>query len=90
MPIKHSMHKISFGDCLPRASAMKTGKRTVISRSMTREWYVKHYATDDEGNYIGTEKPYPDRQLVFVPNQSTPEDVLEQVRQDSCITRWSC
>ncbi len=58
---------------------MKTGKRTVISRSMTRDCYVKHYAKDEEGRYIGTEKPYPDWQLVFVPNKSTPEDILQQV-----------
>lgn len=79
VPMIHSTHKLSFGDYLPWGSAMKTGKRTVISRSMTRDCYVKHYAKDDEGNYTGTEKPYADWQLVFVPNKSTPENVLKQV-----------
>lgn len=79
VPMIHSTHKLSFGDYLPWGSAMKTGKRTVISRSMTRDCYVKHYAKDEEGNYIGTERPYPDWQLVFVPNKSTPDDILQQV-----------
>lgn len=79
VPMIHSTHKLSFGDYLPFGSAMKTGKRTVISRSMTRDCYIKHYAKDEEGNYIGTEKPYPDHQLVFVPNKSTPDDILKQV-----------
>ncbi|KAF9701901.1 hypothetical protein EKO04_000569 [Ascochyta lentis] len=81
VPMIHSTHKLSFGDYLPFGSAMKTGKRSVIPRSMTRDCYVKHYAKDDEGNYIGTEKPYPDCQLVFVPNKSTIEDILEQLNQ---------
>ncbi|KAF2623471.1 hypothetical protein BU25DRAFT_350344, partial [Macroventuria anomochaeta] len=41
---------------------------------------IKHYAKDEEGKYIGTEKPYPDWQLVFVPNKSTPDDILQQVK----------
>lgn len=79
VPMIHSTHKLSFGDYLPWSSAMKTGKRTVISRSMTRDCYIKHYAKDEEGNYIGTERPYPDHQLVFVPNKSTPDEILQQV-----------
>lgn len=79
VPMIHSTHKLSFGDYLPWGSAMKTGKRTVISRSMTRDCYIKHYAKDEDGNYIGTERPYPDHQLVFVPNKSTPDDILKQV-----------
>lgn len=87
----HSTHKLSFGDYLPWGSAMKTGKRTVIARSMTRDCYIKHYAKDVEGNYIGTEKPYPDWQLVFVPNKSTPGDVLEQAsRIPFRRFRWRC
>ncbi|KAJ8110696.1 hypothetical protein OPT61_g6525 [Boeremia exigua] len=81
VPMVHSVHKLSFGDYLPWGSAMKTGKRTVISRSMTRDCYIKHYAKDDEGKYIGTEKPYPDWQLVFVPNKSTPDDILQQLNE---------
>jgi hypothetical protein len=79
VPMIHSTHKLSFGDYLPWGSAMKTGKRTVISRSMTRDCYIKHYAKDGDGNYIGTERPYPDHQLVFVPSKSTPDDILKQV-----------
>ncbi|KAJ4341595.1 hypothetical protein N0V87_001610 [Didymella glomerata] len=79
VPMIHSTHKLSFGDYLPWGSAMKTGKRTVISRSMTRDCYIKHYAKDEYGNYIGTERPYPDHQLVFVPNKSTPDDILKQL-----------
>ena len=85
VPVIHSTHKFSFGDYLPWGSAMKTGKRTVIMRSMTRDCYIKHYARDEEGRYIGTEKPYPDWQLVLVPNKSTPEDILEQVSLALCI-----
>ncbi|KAH6637535.1 hypothetical protein C7974DRAFT_389702 [Boeremia exigua] len=81
VPMIHSVHKLSVGDYLPWGSAMKTGKRTVISRSMTRDCYIKHYATDEEGNYIGTEKPYPDWKLVFVPNKSTPDDILQQLNE---------
>lgn len=79
VPMIHTTHKLSMGDYLPWGSAMKTGKRTLISRSMTRDCYIKHYAKDEEGNYIGTEKPYPDHQLVFVPNKSSPNDILQQV-----------
>ncbi|KAJ4984903.1 hypothetical protein SVAN01_09597 [Stagonosporopsis vannaccii] len=81
VPMIHSTHKLSFGDYLPWGSAMKTGKRTVISRSMTRDCYIKHYAKDEDGNYIGTEKPYADWQLVFVPNKSTPDDILQQLNE---------
>lgn len=87
IPMIHSTHKLSLGDYLPWGSAMKTGKRTVISRSMTRDCYIKHYAKDEEGNYIGTERPYPDHQLVFVPNKSTPDDILKQVSDDPSSPR---
>lgn len=85
----HTTHKLSFGDYLPWGSAMKTGKRTVISRSMTRDCYTKHYAKDEEGRYIGTEKPYPDWQLVFVPNKSTPDDILQQVSYPAMQMRYN-
>jgi hypothetical protein len=81
VPMIHTTHKLSMGDYLPWGSAMKTGKRTLISRSMTRDCYIKHYAKDEEGNYIGTEKPYPDHQLVFVPNKSSPDDILQQLNE---------
>ncbi|KAF3005060.1 hypothetical protein E8E13_009472 [Curvularia kusanoi] len=81
VPMIHTTQKHSMGDYLPWGSAGKTGKRTVISRSMTRDCYVKHYAKDKDGNYIGTEKPYPDHQLVFVPNKSTPDDIMQQLNE---------
>ena len=55
----------------------KPGKvtQTVIVRKMTREHYLKHYARDAEGNYIGTEKPAVDAGLVFVPGKSSNEEI---------------
>ena len=55
--------------------------QTVIVRKMTRDHYLKHYAKDAEGNYIGTEKPAVDAGLVFVPGKSSSEEILEQVRK---------
>jgi hypothetical protein len=54
-------------------------KQSVTVRSMTRDFYLKHYAKDVDGNYIGTAAPAPDAALVFVPGKSTPEDVMRQV-----------
>lgn len=48
---------------------------------MTREFYLKHYAKDTEGNFVGTAAPAPDAGLVFVPGKSTPEDVMRQVQE---------
>ena len=48
---------------------------------MTREHYLKRYAKDAEGNYIGTDRPAPDAGLVFVPRRATSEELLEQVRR---------
>lgn len=42
---------------------------------------MKHYARDNEGNYVGTESPAADAGLVFVPSQSSSEDMLQQVRK---------
>ncbi|CAO2653431.1 Nn.00g028420.m01.CDS01 [Neocucurbitaria sp. VM-36] len=55
--------------------------QTVIIRKMTRDYYLKHYAKDSEGNFIGTSNPAPDSALVFVPGKSTPEDVMRQVEE---------
>lgn len=54
---------------------------TVIARKMPRAHYLKFYAKDSQGNYIGTEKAAVDAGLVFVPSKSTPEDLLQQVRK---------
>jgi hypothetical protein len=54
-------------------------KQSVTVRKMTREFYLKHYAKDPEGNYVGTGAKAPDAGLVFVPSKSTPEDIMRQV-----------
>jgi hypothetical protein len=54
-------------------------KQSVTVRKMTREFYLKHYAKDLEGNYVGTGAAAPDAGLVFMPSKSTPEDVMRQV-----------
>ncbi|KAF1848936.1 uncharacterized protein K460DRAFT_364874 [Cucurbitaria berberidis CBS 394.84] len=61
----------------------KPGKVTqsVFVRKMTRDYYLKHYAKDAQGNYIGTEKAAADAGLVFVPGKSSNEEILEQVRK---------
>ncbi|KAJ8108422.1 hypothetical protein OPT61_g8182 [Boeremia exigua] len=46
-----------------------------------RRHYLKHYAKDAAGTYIGTEKAAVDAGLVFVPSQSSSQDLLEQVRK---------
>lgn len=75
----HSSEKKSFMQILKHMPGTVT--RTVIVRKMPRSWYLKHYAKDADGNYVGTEKPAVDAGLVFVPSKSTPEDILEQVRK---------
>jgi hypothetical protein len=61
----------------------KTGEvtQTVTLRKMTREFYLKHYVKDAEGNFVGTASPAPDAGLVFVPGKSTPEDIMRQVQE---------
>jgi len=54
---------------------------TVVARKMPRSHYLKFYAKDSNGNYIGTEKAAVDAGLVFVPSKSTSEDLLQQVRK---------
>lgn len=58
-----------------------TVKQTVVVRKMKRKQYLKHYAKDAEGNYIGTENPAADAGLVFVMGKSSGDDILEQVRK---------
>lgn len=55
--------------------------QTVIVRKMKRSYYLKFYARDADGNYVGTGKPAADAGLVFVPSKSTPEEILAQVRR---------
>ena len=79
VPMIHTVPKTSLGDYVPFMSAGKIKRRTVIVRKMTRDCYLKHYAKDEEGNYVGTERPFPDASLVFVQSKSTDADVLDQV-----------
>lgn len=78
VPMIHSVEKRNLKKLF--SSERKTISQTVIVRKMPREHYLKHYAKDAEGNYVGTEKPAVDAGLVFVPSKSTPEDILQQVR----------
>lgn len=79
VPMIHSTETVNFKKLLSKNR--KTITRTVVVRRMQREQYLKHYAKDAEGNYVGTEKPAVDAGLVFVPSKSTPEDILQQVRK---------
>ncbi|KAF2642028.1 hypothetical protein P280DRAFT_468498 [Massarina eburnea CBS 473.64] len=79
VPMIHSTETRNYKKLLSKDR--KTVTQTVIVRKMPREYYLKHYAKDVEGNYVGTEKPAADAGLVFVPSKSTPEDILEQVHK---------
>jgi hypothetical protein len=58
-----------------------TVTQTVIVRKMTREHYLKRYARDAEGNYVGTEQPAVDAGLVFTMGKNSNEELLQQVRK---------
>jgi hypothetical protein len=81
VPMISRVHHRSIHDLNP--FSRKTGKvtQTVAVRKMTRGFYLKHYAKDAEGNYVGTGSPAPDAGLVFVPGKSTPEDLMRQVNE---------
>ncbi|KAF1850572.1 uncharacterized protein K460DRAFT_382240 [Cucurbitaria berberidis CBS 394.84] len=59
----------------------KSGKvvQSITVRNMTRENYLKFYAKDAEGNFVGTSHPAADAALVFVPGKSTDLDLMKQV-----------
>lgn len=79
VPMIHTTEKKSFKDAIMHRSGKVS--QTVIVRKMPRRHYLAHYAKDENGNYVGTEKPAVDAGLVFVPSKSTPEDIKEQVRK---------
>ncbi|KAF2466474.1 uncharacterized protein BDR25DRAFT_306247 [Lindgomyces ingoldianus] len=79
VPMILSTEKRSFKDVLKGRSGSVS--QTVMVRKMTRDHYLKHYAKDSEGNYIGTERAAVDAGLVFVPSKSTPEEILQQVQK---------
>lgn len=79
VPMVHTIEKKSIKGLFKADSGQVV--HTVIVRKMPRSHYLKHYAKDSEGKYVGTEKPAVDAGLVFVASQSTPEDVLAQVNK---------
>jgi len=79
VPMIHSTETINWRKYLSKDRSVVN--HTVIVRKMPREYYLKHYAKDEEGNYVGTEKPAVDAGLVFVPSKSTPDDLLQQVHK---------
>ncbi|KAL5455394.1 hypothetical protein PMIN06_004478 [Paraphaeosphaeria minitans] len=79
VPMVHSVENINWKKLW--AKDRKVITYSVIVRKMPREWYLKHYAKDVEGNYVGTEKPAVDAGLVFVLSKSTPDDLLQQVHK---------
>lgn len=81
VPMISRKHDKSLHDLNP--FSCKTGPITqsVFVRKMTREFYLKHYVKDADGNFIGTGRPAPDAALVFVPGKSTPEDLMRQVQE---------
>lgn len=79
VPMVHTTEKQNF-KTLFLGKNVETS-HTVIARKMPRSHYLKFYAKDSGGNYIGTEKAAVDAGLVFVLSKSTPEDLLQQVRK---------
>lgn len=79
VPMIHSTEDINWKKLWSKDRKVVT--HSVIVRKMPREWYLKHYAKDSNGNYVGTDKPAVDAGLVFVPSKSTPDDLLEQVHK---------
>lgn len=81
VPMIHSIEQKRKRDLFLPGGRNGIVTRTVLVRKMAREHYLKHYAKDAQGNYIGTAQPAPDAGLVFVPGKSTDQDILEQVRK---------
>jgi hypothetical protein len=81
VPMISRTHHMNLHDLNP--FSRKTGRVTqsVTVRKMTREFYLKHYIKDADGNFIGNASPAPDAGLVFVPGKSTPEDLMKQVQE---------
>ncbi|KAI8930888.1 hypothetical protein NX059_011903 [Plenodomus lindquistii] len=51
---------------------------------MTRKDYLKRYAKDAEGNYIGSDRPTGDTGLESVPEKSLDEEPMQQLRKFAC------
>jgi hypothetical protein len=81
VPMVHSTEQTRKRDLFLPFGKRGVVTQTVIVRKMTREHYLKRYAKDAEGNYVGTEAPAVDAGLVFVAGKSTNEELLQQVRK---------
>ena len=81
VPMVHSTEQTRKRDLFLPFGKKGTVTQTVIVRKMTREHYLKKYARDAEGNYVGTERPAPDAGLVFVMGKSSNEELLKQVQK---------
>ncbi|USP75459.1 hypothetical protein yc1106_02733 [Curvularia clavata] len=62
----------------PFSHKQGTVRQTVVTRSMKRSTYLAHYVKDAEGKFVGTGKPAPDMEMVFVPGKGSDEDLLRQ------------
>lgn len=61
-PVKESKHKSRFSISSFRrksssGNAAKKGKQDFVIKEMTRGEYLKHYAKDDNGRFVGSEEP---------------------------------
>lgn len=65
---------------MKRLLGKRETERKITFRKMKRGHYKAHYAKDANGNYIGTEKPAFDADLVYV-HTATAEEVDEQVKR---------
>ncbi|KAH7377616.1 hypothetical protein BKA66DRAFT_421931 [Pyrenochaeta sp. MPI-SDFR-AT-0127] len=81
VPMIHRRDSTSIHRLNPFSRKDGGTKQYITARKMKREQYLKHYAKDADGNYVGTHSPAPDAGLVFVLGKSTPEDLLRQVEE---------
>lgn len=81
VPMIHSSRKQRKRDLLLLYGKPGPVTQQVIVRKMTREHYLKHYAKDVQGNYVGTERAAIDAALVFVLGKSSDKELLEQVHK---------
>jgi hypothetical protein len=77
VPMVVSVEKLSMKRLL---TGKKTIEQKVAVRKMKRSHYLKHYAKDSHGDYIGTEAPAHDASLVYVPSRSSKAEIQEQVK----------
>ncbi|KAF2032701.1 hypothetical protein EK21DRAFT_37285, partial [Setomelanomma holmii] len=81
VPMIHSTVQMRKRDLFVPFGKQRPVTQTVLVRKMKRELYLRKYANDADGNYVGTEAPAVDAGLVFVPGKNTSEDMLRQVHK---------